>query len=411
MAEVLDDCEFQLPSHFLTDDDLFAGKSKAESNNSKKLEDGFGLDLDASTRSLFSCEFPNGFGSLGFSSGPSSPVESVVGSTETESDEEDYLAELTRQMAHSTLDDGVRRNNRAFASENPKGWVLSSSPQSTLCPLRNGCGCMHGTSRGSPTFPSRVPSPPGTSDLLYAAAGEVARMRMSEELYGGFNNRALLRSPAAKFSQNVDVSGFCPPPQSLSHLKLQAAQFQILKQQQQLMKQQNASIWGGQKQQQPQPFHHHQVVQSRVRSNNGTNRPMGLSHSAWPPLQQQNQMPNGSGMRAVFLGNPTVKRECAGTGVFLPRRIGAPPEPRKKPASCPTALLPARVVQALNLNLDDIGAQPQVHPRYNPNFTAETDACLKIPSGGNAFGNQKQRNFRQNQGITHEVGLPQEWTY
>jgi len=35
----------------------------------------------------------------------------MVGSTETESDEEDYLAGLTRQMAHSTLEDDFKRND------------------------------------------------------------------------------------------------------------------------------------------------------------------------------------------------------------------------------------------------------------------------------------------------------------
>ncbi|XP_039047628.1 uncharacterized protein LOC120188188 [Hibiscus syriacus] len=248
-------------------------------------------------------------------------------------------------------------------------------------------------------------SPPETWDLLYAAAGEVARMPVNEEAYGVFNNRGLLRSPATKLSQNFDVSGFYPHPQSLSHQKLHAAQFQILKQQQ-LMNQINA-----QKQYQQQPRHHH-VVQNRVRSNNGTNRPMGLSPSAFPPLQQQkNRMANGSGMQAVYLNNATAKRECAGTGVFLPPRIGAPSEHRKKPA-CPTVLLPARVVQALNLNLNEIEAQPQLHPRFNANFTADTDAAMKkLQSGENVFANQKQRNFRQHQGINHEVGLPQEWTY
>lgn len=60
-------------------------------------------------------------------------------------------------------------------------------------------------------------------------------------------------------------------------------------------------------------------------------RPMPLS--AWPTLQQsqqQPQPPRGSGMRAVFLGNPNLKRECSGTGVFLPRQVGAPTEPHKK---------------------------------------------------------------------------------
>ncbi|XP_039064405.1 uncharacterized protein LOC120209479 isoform X1 [Hibiscus syriacus] len=378
MAEVLGEGEFCLP-RFLTDDDLFMDRYEAKSNNTKKLED----------------EFRFGFGSFGFASDPSSPVESVVGSTETESDEEDYLAGLTRQMVHYTLDDGATRNDRAFASENPKDWGFSSSPQSTLCPLKSGCGCMQGSSRGGSTFPSRISSSPATSDLLYAAAEEVARMRMTEEAYGGFNNRGLLRSPATMFSQNVDVSGVYPSPWPLYQQKLQAARFQILKQHL-LMKQQ-------------QPHYNHHVVQERVRSNNGTNRPKDLFPAAWSPLQQQNQKPNGAGMRAVFLNNPTAKRECAGTGVFIPQRIGAPHEPRKKPAS-PTVLLPARVVQALNLNLDEIGAQSQHHLQFNPNSVAETDAALKLRSGANVLGNQKQRNFRQ-QGRKREVGLPQEWTY
>lgn len=108
--------------------------------------------------------------------------------------------------------------------------------------------------------------------------------------------------------------------------------------QQQLAKQQN-SVWNVQKQcdgvysQRQQQSN--QMVPNRGRNIdvNGRNiRPLGLSASAWPTLQhakQQNQQ-YGSGMRAVFLGNPSGRRECAGTGVFLPRRVDIP-ESRKKP--------------------------------------------------------------------------------
>jgi hypothetical protein len=61
----------------------------------------------------------------------------VVGSTETESDEEDYLAGLTRQMA----------------------------------------GSSHGSLNGS--------SPPSTWDLLYEAAGEVERTIRFEPVWKG----------------------------------------------------------------------------------------------------------------------------------------------------------------------------------------------------------------------------------
>ena len=109
-----------------------------------------------------------------------------------------------------------------------------------------------------------------------------------------------------------------------------------------MMKQQRNNAWTGQnkggaaglyqKQQQTQP-----VVHATRGRNHG--RTLGLSPSVWPSLQQvqqqqQQQNQGNSGMRAVFLGNTGGKKECAGTGVFLPRRTGAPganTETRKKP--------------------------------------------------------------------------------
>ncbi|KAE8689752.1 hypothetical protein F3Y22_tig00110931pilonHSYRG00041 [Hibiscus syriacus] len=382
MTEVLDDGEFWLLPQFLTDDD-----GVKATTNTKNLKDSEGL---------FPYEFSCGFGSFGFSSDLSSPVESVLGSTETESDGEDYLAGLTRQMAYSTLKDDSFRMDPAFAYENPKGWVLSSSPQSTMCSLPSGCGCKQGSSRGSPNCQSRVSSPPATWDLLYAAAGKVKRLRMNEETYVGFSNRGLLGPSATKPSTNLDASGFYPR-QSLPHSKLRTTLFQQLKQDQ-LKKQRNALVWGGLTQQQQK-----HVVQNRGRYDNRT---LGLSPSAWAPLQQQQpQPPNGSGMRAVFLGNQNGKRERVGTGVFLPRRVGNSSELYKNP-SCSTVLVPVRVAQALNLNRDEVGAQLQLHhPGFNSSFTS--DAAASRPLRGWNF----VRNQRQQQDISHEVRLPQEWTY
>uniref|UniRef100_A0A803MHJ1 Uncharacterized protein n=1 Tax=Chenopodium quinoa TaxID=63459 RepID=A0A803MHJ1_CHEQI len=114
MAEDLDDGEFWLPSHFLTDDDIL-------------------MDFDFSAPKV-----PNsGLGFVGYgssSSNSNSDLELTSGCTETESDEEDILLSgLTQKMAHVDLQD-------SSCPVHSKGYVLSSSPQSTLC----GCLCNHG---------------------------------------------------------------------------------------------------------------------------------------------------------------------------------------------------------------------------------------------------------------------------
>lgn len=101
MADCLDDGEFWLPPKFLHDDDLFL-EGKYEGSDVKNGRAGVGL---------YPFEFPLGLGAFGVTSDLSSPVESLVGSSETESDEEEYIAGLTHQMARSTLEDGFGLDN------------------------------------------------------------------------------------------------------------------------------------------------------------------------------------------------------------------------------------------------------------------------------------------------------------
>ncbi|XP_056170231.1 uncharacterized protein LOC115690812 isoform X3 [Syzygium oleosum] len=412
MLDALDDGEFWLPPQFLADGgdpfDLVAAAVAAAAAAEKK---GLG---------------PGSNPCCGGYSGLSSPVESVFGSTETESDEEDFvIADLTRIMAASALGgEGLKKPTFSdFARAYSKGRCLSVSPQSTLC------GCRQARP------PLQASSPPGDWDLLREAAGEAARMRLHKlqqlhELERGTNvpghyfyPRQIAASPIPPAKNpNSNVNFY--PHQSLSY---QLMLFDQLKQQQQ----RDSGAWGSQPKatQQQQRMVVHQVARDDdaivFNRNGGGRTTLGLSPSAWPSLQQSqrppqqqsgrlqhHQLQNGTGMRTVLLGTPpaAAKRECAGTGVFLPRRAGSQPEPRKKPA-CPTVLVPAKVVQALNMNLSSRHAhQGPSSRRLDGRLAPETaDGVWKFPASGPCA--QPRRNLRAQPVMGHEVRLPQEWTY
>lgn len=88
-----------------------------------------------------------------------------------------------------------------------KARVVSGSPQSTLSGIGSWSGRNGGSSEGSPNGSTRVPSPTTTPfpagndawEVLYEAAGQVARLKMNNE--------------ASKFDfQNRGVLGGLPPP-------------------------------------------------------------------------------------------------------------------------------------------------------------------------------------------------------
>lgn len=193
MAESLDDGEFWLPPQFLADDDNMLDHKSCNTRKSS----------DRNCLSQFGrASFPLEFGTFGGFSDFSSPGESLKGSSETESDEEDYMAGLTLRMAHSSVDDAFDPDNAKVSNRNlfdflfslnpmsnfggssSQGRVVSGSPQSTLCGMGSGSGCSQGSSRGSPKGNCKVSSPPATWDLLHAAAGEVARMRTNDCAHG-----------------------------------------------------------------------------------------------------------------------------------------------------------------------------------------------------------------------------------
>ncbi|XP_051118809.1 uncharacterized protein LOC127243019 isoform X2 [Andrographis paniculata] len=115
----------------------------------------------------------------------------------------------------------------------------------------------------------------------------------------------------------------------------------------------------------------------------------------------KNWTSGGPGMQAIFLG-PSNQR-CCGTGVFLPRREGTGFQCSSKPV-----LLPARVVQALNLNVHELGLlinkpQPEHHELKNNSLKKRHEKLEE---------KQKQRQAADDIiSLSPEIFLPKEWTY
>ncbi|KAI5680292.1 hypothetical protein M9H77_01519 [Catharanthus roseus] len=111
----------------------------------------------------------------------------------------------------------------------------------------------------------------------------------------------------------------------------------------------------------------------------------------------------GPGMRAVFLHSGGAGQRSCGTGVFLPRRAGTSSNYSQSSNKLPV-LLPARVVQALNLNVHQTGLhiKPQ---RDAPNSKQYKNVDC------NLHKNRKKSHVPAASYYSQEIFLPKEWTY
>lgn len=170
------------------------------------------------------------------------------------------------------------------------------------------------------------------------------------------------------------------------------------------------AIWDSKeyvKQHQYHHHHHHHQYRSlpKLPQDPHPQRPKCSPRPGCRTKYATNWASGGPGMQAVFLDSG---KKSSGTGVFLPQRAGTNMQSSKKPA-CAPVLLPARVVQALNINVHEIGLH--LSPRQDAKNKSKGRDC-------NSFKNKKSKDVSaqcavalNNENSSPEIFLPKEWTY
>ncbi|CAN1176812.1 hypothetical protein LINPERPRIM_LOCUS3853 [Linum perenne] len=118
-----------------------------------------------------------------------------------------------------------------------------------------------------------------------------------------------------------------------------------------------------------------------------------------------NRVVGSRGMRAIFLLD-SGKKPSTGTGVFLPRNDSATNSlPANNLTVSSPVLLPARVVQALNLNVHELGLQfsRRELDAKNSSKPRHTDTL--------AENHTSTIEGSQDENVSPELLLPEEWTY
>uniref|UniRef100_A0A2P2JLL2 Uncharacterized protein MANES_07G123000 n=1 Tax=Rhizophora mucronata TaxID=61149 RepID=A0A2P2JLL2_RHIMU len=334
MAVSHENVEVWLPAEFLTEEELLHNKQNFCGN---------GLNTEFKPSLSFPTDFPCDFDSYVSTSALISPINSVVGSTWTDnsSDEDDFLTGLTRRLTQQL----------AVNPEQNK-WVTVGSPESTPSGIGSLSASSNVSLNGGLSPPATHFEPKNkTWDLIYAAASEVARLKMRSEVqnYGNQQERGMLGSLRTQNTAKIQNIGFFSGQShghSFSQHQRQVKQDHVPRPQCSSIRgrQQSKASWQAQSlfdHQQQQTFHVHNRERGVGHEHLKSVRPLCMPQSAWSSLQvQTNQQQSqhhhplpwqsNSGMRAVFLSGSGVKRESTGTGVFLPRRYGNPTDSRKK---------------------------------------------------------------------------------
>ncbi|XP_061374666.1 uncharacterized protein LOC133316884 [Gastrolobium bilobum] len=306
--------------------------------------------------------------------------------------EDDLVAELTRQMAHFMLQDDHKFDFSCIGSQNLESqWDSISSLQSTLwSPL--------GKNQRSPEGSSQESLPLNNHDSCWENTNNVVgmfeKMKLDErgdsKYHPGYGIQSLETS-------NVGVSSY----QSLIQQQIRADQLSRLRKEHILSLKQKLTAYRENHVMLSQQFQKKGKGVVDVGSVNG--RRIRPPRPAPPPPKQA-----GSEMLPLFLGKSGSRGTPCGTGVFLPRGgTSAPSESRKRPGKgCSTVLIPARVVQALQLHFDQMAATSG--PKAG-GFPPLHDVLVSDRAG--MYSLQKRQSRKKQANIESEMILPQEWTY
>ncbi|KAG4973979.1 hypothetical protein JHK87_030800 [Glycine soja] len=282
---------------------------------------------------------------------------------------------LVSDMPHFMLQDNTKFDSLSIGSDPLESlWDSVSYPQSTPSSTLSS---IQGSSEGSSQEPS-----PNSYDFCWDNTYDVVEMlekmkldeRDSSKYHHGYGNHRFETS-------NV---GVC----SLLQEQIQAIQLSRLRQEQILSRKQKLTKYRGK--------NHGQISQQFQKKGKGVDDGCDNECRTGPPWHNR------------WHQQAESKGTSCGTGVFLPRgRTSAPLESRERPGKgCSTVLIPARVVQALQLHFEQMaattGPKPGGFPPLHDVLVSNRDGMYSL---------QKRQSRDKPAHIQNEMILPQEWTY